>query len=462
MVSKAGAASPTPHGVEEKRLARVRAIAELRHPHLIVMRELDDGGYVAEIGSGLTLGELQEARGPLPLRVSLRILLDAMSGLSALHRARIGAKTLDFVHGELTPDNIVIGTDGAARLVPLVESHWLPGASAAAEASGYTAPEKLLGDAFDQRADVFSAGVLLWEAMMGRPLFRGSQVDDIVTQLVGGKVPYPAAAGEDAEWSADLADVVMRALAVDPQDRWAHVGIMGADIETIAEGRMAKSIDLVVLVTGREVSRDSLSDEVTRPLASIASLTPFANSIPVLDEPTSPASPEAMGMRRSDSSEIITAVRTPVDLHPPMPERRRWAIVAGALSFSILLLAVAGMKTLGQKPDASVSTVLAMPAAQPSVIETPTVAQPEESAPLATVTTEPATIAPPPPKAAPLAPVTPAPKPMPKAAPPNAEAKPPRVAPKAAPPSTKSKAKDDPFGLSRPVRTKPKDDQFGL
>src|SRR5262249_39397962 len=108
MVSKAGAASLAPHGAEEKRLARVRAIAELRHPHLIVMRELEEGGYVAEIGSGLTLSELQEARGPLPLRVSLRILLDAMSGLSALHRARVGPKSLDFVHGEVTPDNIVV------------------------------------------------------------------------------------------------------------------------------------------------------------------------------------------------------------------------------------------------------------------------------------------------------------------------------------------------------------------
>ena len=76
-----------------------------------VGRELDDGGYMAEIGSGLTLSELQEARGPLPMRVSLRILLDVMSGLSALHRARIGPKSLEFVHGEVTPDNIVIGTD---------------------------------------------------------------------------------------------------------------------------------------------------------------------------------------------------------------------------------------------------------------------------------------------------------------------------------------------------------------
>jgi serine/threonine-protein kinase len=457
-MSKAGAASLAPHGAEDKRLARVRAIAELRHPHLIVMRELDDGGYMAEIGSGLTLSELQEARGPLPMRVSLRILLDVMSGLSALHRARIGPKSLEFVHGEVTPDNIVIGTDGAARLVPLVESHWLEGAGAALEARGYTAPEKLLGDAFDQRADVFSTGVLLWEAMMGRPLFRGAPVDDIVTQLVGGKVPRPEAAGEDADWSADLADVAMRALSVDPKDRWAHVGIMGADIETIAEGRMAKSIDLIVLVTGREVSRDSLSDEVTRPLASIASLTPFANSIPVLDEPTSPDSPEALGGRHSDTTQTV-AMRTPASSRVPMDERRRWQIVAGALSFGILLLVIAAMKTLGSKPEASVSTVLSMPASQPSLVESPNVAQPDE--PVAEPPPAPA----PPPKAAPPAPAAGtakvAPKPAPAPAPPNLDVRGPRI-PSKTTTAGKSKPKDDPFGLSRPVRSKPKDDPFGL
>jgi hypothetical protein len=314
------------------------------------------------------------------------------------------------VHGEVTPDNIVIG---------------------------------------------FSAGVLLWEAMMGRPLFRGAPVDDIVTQLVGGKVPRPEAAGEDADWSADLADVTMRALSVDPKDRWAHVGIMGADIETIAEGRMAKSIDLIVLVTGREVSRDSLSDEVTRPLASIASLTPFANSIPVLDEPTSPDSPEALGGRHSDTTQTV-AMRTPASSRVPMAERRRWQIVAGALSFSILLLAIAAMKTLGSTPEASVSTVLSMPASQPSLVESPSVAQPEE--PVAEPSPAPA----PPPKPAPPAPAAKvAPKPAPAPAPPNLDVRGPRIPTKTTT-SGKSKPKEDPFGLSRPVRTKPKDDPFGL
>src|SRR4029079_3939663 len=170
MVSR-GTADLAPHSAEEKGLDVVRAIAELRHPHLVPMRERGDGGYDADLGASRSLAELQAARGPLPLRVALRILLDALSGLSALHRARIGVQSLDFVHGELTPDNVVVGADGVARLVPLVEGHWSPIPRDNPRARVYTAPEKLLGDDFDQRADVFSAGVLLWEAMMGQSLF---------------------------------------------------------------------------------------------------------------------------------------------------------------------------------------------------------------------------------------------------------------------------------------------------
>jgi serine/threonine-protein kinase len=461
MVSK-GTADLAPQGAEEKRVAVVQAIAELRHPHLVAMRERGDGGYEADLGASRSLAELQAARGPLPLRAALRILLDALSGLSALHRARVGAKNLDFVHGEVTPDNVIVGPDGVARLVPLVEAHWSPTPRDTPRARGYTAPEKLLGDDFDQRADVFSVGVLLWEAMMGQSLFGDMAVNDIVTQLVGGKVRPPIVTeGADADWSADLADVVMRALAVDPADRWAHVGIMGADIETISEGKMAKSSELISLVTGREVSRDSMSDEVTRPLASISSLTPLTNSIPSPDEPTAPDSPGALVARRSDSAEPVEAPpRPPFFSQAPMPERHRRRIVAGALSFSFLVLAVAGIKALAGRPDAPPPTTVLAPAAAP-IAETASLAEP---ASFAETAPEPQAgpVAPPP--EPPAAPTAAAPKPAPA----KAAAAPPAPDPKAsrAPAKTSassSKPKEDPFGLLKPVRSKKqKDDPFGL
>jgi hypothetical protein len=252
----------------------------------------------------------------------------------------------------------------------------------------------------------------------------------------------------------------MRALAVDPADRWAHVGIMGADIETISEGKMAKASELVSLVTGREVSRDSMSDEVTRPLASISSLTPLSNSIRSPDGPTAPDSPGAFSSRRSDSTEPVEAAPRAPLLSIAMPERQRRRIVAGALSFSFLLLAVAGIKALARGPDSPPATTVLAPAAAP-IAETASLAEPASLA--ETPPTPQVDPVAPPPEPAP-APAAAAPKPAPAkptAAPPTPDPKASRAPAKTS--ASSSKPKDDPFGLLKPVRAKKqKDDPFGL
>src|SRR5579859_6488544 len=149
MMSTFGEASGSaPLVAQEDRPTTVRAVAELRHPHIVAMRPSAEG-FEFDREGGRSLAELLAARGGyLPLRAALRILLDTLSGLSALHRAQLGGKPLNFVHGEVTPENILVGRDGVARLVPLVASHWSSASVPSAAAVGYIAPEKLLGDKF--------------------------------------------------------------------------------------------------------------------------------------------------------------------------------------------------------------------------------------------------------------------------------------------------------------------------
>jgi hypothetical protein len=233
------------------RFPALRAVSELHHPHLVAMRRASAGpGFEPEARGGLTLAQLGEGPngvGVLTLRIRLRVLLDALSGLAALHRVKLDGEPIGFVHGEVAPHNITVGRDGIGRLVPLVESHWSSPPVPAPESLGYVAPERLLGDVFDQRADVFSIGVLLWEAIAEKRLFRNLGMDAIVTQLVGGKVSRPPPP-PGTPWADALTDVAMQALAVDPADRWPHVGVMGAEIETIAEGCLASSEEIALLV----------------------------------------------------------------------------------------------------------------------------------------------------------------------------------------------------------------------
>src|SRR5258706_9724418 len=240
----------------------------------------------------------------------------------------------------------------------------------------------------------------------------------------------------------------MSALAVNPMDRLENVGMMGADIETIAEGQIARSSDVASLVTGRHVSRDSLSDVVTRPLAPVLpSLSPFAHSIPA-STPGQDAS-DGLHRRRVVSTVPVVATTTePGVLLTSMTARRRWTIVGAALSFSLLLLLVAALRGSGRESTSTSSATVLAPAPM-ATVETPP-PSPVPSAPAAVTDLEP----PVPSASATATRPTPAPQ----------EAKGVRSAAKTGVAAARAKPpKEDAFGLSRPVRTKPpKEDPFGL
>src|SRR5689334_16286847 len=97
-------------GVLDVDPASSRVVADLRHPHLTAMKSVPDG-VEPERASGCSLAELQQAA-ELPLRISLRILLDVLSGIAAIHHAKLDGKPMGFVHGEVAPANIIVGRDG--------------------------------------------------------------------------------------------------------------------------------------------------------------------------------------------------------------------------------------------------------------------------------------------------------------------------------------------------------------
>src|SRR5258708_3916881 len=235
-------------GKSGERAAVVRAVAEIRSDFLVPMRPSDGTtlAFEAELAGGARLSDLGKRRfgsERVPLRFGLRILLDALSGVAALH-----GSSLRFAHGEVAPWNVVVGHDGFPRLIPLVAAHAEEGAPPSTDATGYVAPERLRGDPFDHRADVFSAGVMLWEMITGRS-FRGLPPDVITAWVVDGKVPDPVHP-DDAPWVVELARVATRALSVNPGDRWPHVGILGDEIETIAAGHIASRQEVAALFSG--------------------------------------------------------------------------------------------------------------------------------------------------------------------------------------------------------------------
>lgn len=247
-------------------IASLRATAALRSPYLALVRPARIGlGFESAGANQKTLAEVEAllgGPGRLSLPYSLCWLLDVLSGLGVLHR------TLGFVHGEVQPEHIVLGDDGVGRLIPVVRAHWVRGEQRAPERLYYLAPEKLLGDGVDVRSDVFSVGVMLWEALAGRPLLEAHAVDDIIARLMSGGIGR-ARAPEAEAWTEPLTAIAERAIAVDPGRRYASVGEMRDALHAACSRYLASPPGMAELFRNpeqraRNFARDSLPPESQR------------------------------------------------------------------------------------------------------------------------------------------------------------------------------------------------------
>jgi serine/threonine-protein kinase len=338
----------------DRRLATARAIARFSHPYLVEMRALstDELEFEPELRGGVRLSDLSRERfssGPAPLAFGLRILLDALSGLAAVHGASLG-----FAHGEVAPCNVVVGADGRARLVPVVAAHFLEGAPPGTDAAGFAAPERLRCDPFDHRADVFSVGVMLWEMITGRS-FRGLPPEIITAWVIDGKVPDPVHP-DDAPWVVKLAAVATRALAVQPDQRWPHVGVMGEEIENAAEGHIASVKEVRDLLTNGASSKPAPSpSSPSENPAWTPSLSPTAVSVPPSPIPPPPLPPSMVGLY---ATAPLVNESTPPPTRRAGKKRRRQSVIAwSTLLVAVVLLAVATREVLeGLASSRSVAT----------------------------------------------------------------------------------------------------------
>jgi serine/threonine-protein kinase len=200
-------------------LQRAQVIARLRHPNLVRMLPLPGGAGLTPVpGNARRLADFilpTQTFRRFELPHVLCLLLDVLSGLTALHELKLDG--VGFVHGEVSPRHIYVDEHGTGRLVPLVSAHLMP--KPHLESTGYVAPERLLGKQVDARADVFSVGVMLWEALAGEQLFPNISADAVLALALGGKLP-PLTARAGAAWTKPLCEIAERAIATDPEQRF--------------------------------------------------------------------------------------------------------------------------------------------------------------------------------------------------------------------------------------------------
>ena len=236
-----------PHLADEQEfidmfLDEARLAAGIHHPNVVPILEVGttDAGYylVMDYIEGDTLSGViarSAVDGGLPRPIALRILLDALHGLHAAHELTdADGHPVDLVHRDCSPQNILVGIDGSSRLtdfgVARASSRLSTTRSATVKGKlAYLSPEQATGRDLDRRSDLFGMGVILWEVLAGRRLFRADSDGATLSRIL--VEPVPVLSDHAPDIPGGLVDATMTALARDPADRHATAADMADAIE---------------------------------------------------------------------------------------------------------------------------------------------------------------------------------------------------------------------------------------
>lgn len=219
-------------------LEEMAIAAQLNHPNVATTYDFGevDGVYflAMEYVEGLTLRQLVESLGPLPVGEGLGIAAEIASALEYAHARRApGGSQAPVVHRDVSPHNVMISTSGAVKLLDFgiarAETAVLGGRVDGKLA--YAAPEQLAGAPADRRADLWALGVVIYELLSGVVPFTAA---DPVAMLDATRAGRPVPLGARRPEAARAEAIVARAMLSDPEARWPSAEALGSACRALA------------------------------------------------------------------------------------------------------------------------------------------------------------------------------------------------------------------------------------
>lgn len=217
--------------VRQDRIARfqreARAAGALTHPNIVTIfeTEAENGRYfiVMEYLEGDNLRQKMDREGVLPPEMAVRIATQVLDGLAHAHAKGI-------IHRDIKPENIHLLPTGLVKITDfgIARLKYEPNLTMDGQIFGtpsYMSPEQVQGGAIDERSDLFSVGVILFEMLAGFKPFQGDSVITITYNIVHSEPPSPPSIPAPLEW------VIRRALRKNPAERFASAEEMKAALE---------------------------------------------------------------------------------------------------------------------------------------------------------------------------------------------------------------------------------------
>src|SRR6478736_1924830 len=328
--------------MDEARLA-----AQLNHPnvvqtyevgtegdrHVIVMEYLEGQSLSAAVRRAAAEGN------PMPLALQLRIIINSLDGLHYAHElCGYEGQSLQLVHRDISPQNVFVTYDGQVKVLDFgiakatsASTHTAAGVMKGKIA--YMAPEQIVGGNVDRRADLYSVGCMLWAAATGVKLWKDTPDVQIMRRAISGDVPTPQSVNPECD--DDLNRIVMKALAREPDDRYATATELQHDLELYVErfGAAAKQKEIARFVSTLFAdTRAQLKALVERQLTLIQT----DNSSISRERPRPGSGKGSTTLGDSSSESIHTLLAEPIE--PGRGKRRVIGVFAvlallGAVSF---------------------------------------------------------------------------------------------------------------------------------
>ena len=227
-----------------------RLTASLSHPNIVRTFEV---GFV----EGSSFFTMEHVRGEdlrsiaqrmrsegvdeFPLEHALSIVLGVSAGLTYAHEKLDGdGQPLDIVHRDISPQNVMVTFAGEVKIVDFGiaqstrERRETTGTGKRQGRLSYMSPEQARGERVDSRSDIFAVGVLLFELTTGQRLFKATTDAETIEQLRERQCPLPTQVR--AGYPVELEDIVLRALARDPVERWQSLREMHGALEQFVRG----------------------------------------------------------------------------------------------------------------------------------------------------------------------------------------------------------------------------------
>ena len=237
--------------------SEAQAAAGLIHPNVVNVYDVgeDRGLYymVMELVEGITLKEYIERKGRLSHKETISIAIQMCSGIGAAHKAEI-------IHRDIKPQNIIISKDGKVKVTDFGIAKALSSNTVSTNAMGsvhYTSPEQARGGFGDQRSDIYSIGITLFEMVTGRVPFDGETTVEVAMKHLQQEITPPSELVPEVPYS--LEQIIMKCTQKSPERRYSstmELILVDPDGDFVRIGRYSYGDTNTVIMTDKDLDDD--------------------------------------------------------------------------------------------------------------------------------------------------------------------------------------------------------------